>query len=60
MAKKRKNNVLQIRFDDEWIAEVSKEADFYKMPIAAYLRLAAIEKMQRDRAERENDYRKKK
>lgn len=58
MTKKKPDNKdvrIGFRTDAEWYAVVSVEAKRMGLSLASYLRLAAIEKMDRDKAKRGND-----
>lgn len=49
VAKKKKLDRIEIRADAAWARQVEAEAERWGMAVAAYIRLAVNEKMERDR-----------
>jgi hypothetical protein len=46
---KKKVQRIEVRADAAWVRAVSVEADRWGLSVAAYIRLAVSEKMERDR-----------
>lgn len=59
MAKKNENKEVRLglRVDESWHEAILAEASRIGVSVAAYIRMACIEKMDRDRARREADKR---
>lgn len=56
MAKqKKKLRRFDLRVEREWLEQVEREAAYWGLSASGYLRVAALEKMERDRRQRRKE-----